>query len=199
MSSYFFYLLGTAINIYIWMCIIRIFLSWSPALLMNGLGQFFCELCDPYLAYFRRFKFTQLGGLDFSPVLSLGLLSLLKNICFSISESKHFSILKIGIILISSFYQLVEFVLNIFVLLALLRFILDFSYKYRSSFFCAFIDNIFKPIRMFIIKYMFGGRWQKERWALLLIFLLFLLINIAFRLAIYYLIIFFDMLSILFL
>ena len=193
MFNHFFYVLGTAINIYIWMCIIRIILSWSPTLLRNGIGQFLCEFCDPYLVFFRRFKFTQIGGLDISPVISLGLLSVLKNICFSIYESGNFSILNVGIILISSFYQVLEFILNILTFLALLRFILDFSYKYRSSFVCTFIDNIFKPIIMFIIKYIFGGRWQKERWALFLIFLLFLLLDVAFYFAIYYLIVLFYM------
>lgn len=174
-----FYILGNVIGIYIWICIIRVFLSWSPFLLMNPLGQFLCEACDPYLTFFRRFSFLQLGGIDFSPIISLGVLSVIKNICFSIYALGHFSILGVTLILISSLWQVLSFLLNIFILLSFLRFILDFSYKYRSSFFSTLVDNIFRPIRMFIIRHLFRGHYEKEKWTLFLIFVFFLLLKVS--------------------
>ena len=173
-----FYILGNVIGIYIWVCIIRIFLSWSPVLLMNPIGQFLCEACDPYLGFFRRFSFLQIGGIDFSPILSLGALSLLKNICFSIYALGGFSLLGIIFILLSTAWQIVSFLLNICILLSLMRFILDFSYKYRSSLFSTLIDSFFRPIRIFIIKKVFAGHYEKDRLALFLIFLFFLLLKI---------------------
>ena len=173
-----FYLLGNVINIYIWVCIIRILLSWQPALLMNPMGRFLCEACDPYLTFFRRFPFLQIGGLDFSPVLSLGVLSVIKQLCFSIAIQREFSLLALSFTLISMVWQVFHFLLDICILLSLLRFILDFSYKYRSSLFSTFIDSFFRPIRIFIIKYLFAGHYEKERWALFLIFLLFIVLKL---------------------
>jgi len=173
-----FYILGSVINIYIWVCIIRIFLSWSPALLMNPVGYFLCEACDPYLGFFRRFSFLQIGGIDLSPILSLGVLSLFKNICFSVYALGTFSLAGILFILLSTLWQVVSFLLNICILLSLLRFILDFSYKYRSSLFSTLIDSFFRSIRMFIIKNILGGRYEKERLALFLIFLFFILLKL---------------------
>ncbi len=173
-----FYILGNVINIYIWVCIIRIFLSWQPALLMNPIGYFLCEACDPYLTFFKRFAFLRIGGLDFSPILSLGVLSLLKNVCFSICTLGHFSLLGVFLILISTLWQVVSFLLNICILTSLLRFILEFSYKYRSSFFCNIIDNFFAPIRNVIIKYLLKGHYEKERLTLFLLFAFFLLLKI---------------------
>ena len=179
MFSNLFYILGNVINIYIWVCIIRIFLSWSPPLLMSPIGRFLCEACDPYLSFFRRFSFLQIGGIDLSPVLSLGVLSLLKNICFSIYALGTFSLTGIVLIFLSTLWQVVSFLLNVCILLSFLRFILDFSYRYRSSLFSTFIDSFFRPIRAFIIKNLFDGRYEKERWALFLIFLFFLLLKVV--------------------
>lgn len=178
-----FYILGNVLNIYMWICIVRIFLSWIPQLLMNPIGRFLSDACDPYLLIFRRFRFTQIGSLDFSPIIALGVLSLLKEICFSIYLQGRFSFVGLLIILLSSIWQILSFVLNLILLLALLRFILEFSYKYRSSFFCVFIDRIFSGLKHFIMKYIFKYNWQKEKWSYFLIFLFVLLIRFAVWLA----------------
>ena len=179
MFSNLFYLLGNVIGVYIWVCIIRIFLSWQPLLLMNPFGRFLCEACDPYLTFFRRFSFLQIGGLDFSPILSLGFLSLLKNVCFSVYALGRFSLFGVLIILISTLWQVVNFLLNICILTSFLRFIMEFSYKYRSSFFSNFIDNVFAPIKHFITKYLLQGHYGKEKQALLLLVVFFLLLKVA--------------------
>ncbi len=179
-----FYLLGNIIHIYSWVCIIRIILSWSPNLLMNPLGQFVCEACDPYLMFFRRFKFTQIAGLDFSPIIALGALSLLQNICFSMYLQGSFSILGLIVILLSSLWKLVKFFLNLFVFIAFLRFILDFSYKYSSSMFCIVLDRLFSPLKSFIMRYFLMNNWKKERVAFFIIFLFFLFLRVGVELVI---------------
>jgi len=181
-----FYLLGNVIEIYTWVCIIRIFLSWFPGALMSPVGKFLSEACDPYLMLFRRFKFTRVGSLDLSPIFSLGLLSLLKNISFSIARLGYVSPLGIGIVMLYSTWQVISFILNIIIVLTFVRFILSFSYKYRTSFFCVFVDNIFGGFKSFIIKHILGGRWDREGGAYLIIFLIFLLIKVAIWLSIRY-------------
>lgn len=178
MFSNFFYVLYVAINVYTWVCIVRIFLSWIPQYLMTPIGQFLIEICNPYLVFFRKFKFTYIAGLDFSPVLALGILSFLSNVSFSIYALGYFSIIGIVFVLISSLWGVIGFFLNILVFVSLLRFILDFSYRYRSSQFCVVLDTVFYPMRYFIMKTFFKNNILKERFALLIIFVFFLVIRI---------------------
>ncbi len=169
-----------------WVCIVCIFLSWMPHLLNHPIGRFIYDACEPYLSWFRRFKFTRIASLDFSPVIALGVLSVLANICFSISMQGRLSIIGLVIIMLLAFRQLVSFFLNLILLLAFIRFLLDFSYKYRSSFFCLLIDTVFLRIRTFIMKYIFKFDVKKERFAHLLIFLFFLLIKLSLHFSIDY-------------
>lgn len=178
MFSNFFYLLHVAINIYTWALIIRIFLSWMPQYLMTPIGRILIEACDPYLAFFRRFKFTYIAGLDFSPVLALGVLSFFENVAFSIYSLGYFSILGVVLVLISSIWGVLKFFLNVVVFVSLLRFILEFSYRYRSSHFCLLIDTIFYPVRSFVMKAFFKNNITHEKYALLIVFIFFLIIRV---------------------
>jgi YggT family protein len=68
--------LSTFINIYTALLLIRILLTWFPQ--VNWFSQPFAtlaQLTDPYLNIFRRF-IPPLGGMDFSPMLALLLLSM---------------------------------------------------------------------------------------------------------------------------
>lgn len=179
MFSNIFYILYVAINIYTWACIIRIFLSWMPQYLMTPIGRILIEFCDPYLVFFKRFRFTHIAGLDFSPVLALGVLSFLSNVAFSIYALGYFSILGVVLVLLSSIWGVLKFFLNVLVFITLLRFILEFSYRYRSSSFCVVLDTFFYPIKSFIIRVLFRNNITREKRALLIIFIFFLIIRIV--------------------
>ena len=198
MFSNFFYILYLAINIYTWACIIRIFLSWMPQYLMTPIGQFLIEMCDPYLVFFKRFKFTYIAALDFSPVLALGFLSFLGNVAFSIYALGYFSITGVVFVLISSIWTVIKFFLNVLVFASLLRFILEFSYRYRSSHFCLVLDTVFYPMKSFIMKTFFKNNIIKEKFALFIIFVFFLVIRIVTEFLVNYIFILFNMSALLF-
>jgi YggT family protein len=69
--------LGTFIAIYTILLVIRVLLTWFPAI--NWFDQPFAalrQITDPYLDLFRSF-IPPLGGIDFSPILAIMLLQLL--------------------------------------------------------------------------------------------------------------------------
>ena len=193
MFSNIFYILYLAINIYTWACIIRIFLSWMPMYLMTPIGRVLIEFCDPYLIFFKRFRFTYIAGLDFSPALALGVLSFLGNVVFSIYALGYFSIMGIVFVLLSSIWGLLKFFLNVLVFISLLRFILEFSYKYRSSHFCVVIDTFLYPIKSFIMRTLFKNNIMREKHVLLIVFIFFLGIRIVAEILVYKLFMLFSM------
>ncbi|MDR1395382.1 MAG: YggT family protein, partial [Deltaproteobacteria bacterium] len=67
------------INIYIWLVIIRVLVSWfSPNQYTPFMG-FLRKVCDPALRTARRVCSLTLGGMDFTPVLLILFLSLMAN------------------------------------------------------------------------------------------------------------------------
>ena len=80
-------LILAVINIYIWVIIIQVILSWLIAFkvinthnqFVYNIGNFLYKLTEPVLQYIRRFL-PNLGGIDISPVILLLLLFFVQNL-----------------------------------------------------------------------------------------------------------------------
>ena len=74
------YGINSVINLYFFLIILRIFLTWIPS--VNWEKQPFDTLrqvCDVYLNIFRRF-IPPINGLDFSPIVALIVLQIIQRI-----------------------------------------------------------------------------------------------------------------------
>ncbi|MGE8204160.1 YggT family protein [Heyndrickxia sp. NPDC080065] len=67
-------ILLNAINIYSYIIIIYIFMSWFNAQ-QSSIGQMFARICEPYLEQFRRFV-PPIGMIDISPIVAILVLRL---------------------------------------------------------------------------------------------------------------------------
>ena len=59
-----------AVNIYFYLIIASVLMSWIPSLKESAFGQFVTRLTDPYLDIFRRF-IPPLGMIDISPIIAI--------------------------------------------------------------------------------------------------------------------------------
>lgn len=67
-------------NLYFFLIILRIFLSWIPGLRWeNQPWSTLRDITDIYLNLFRR-RIPPLGGLDFSPIVALIVLQIVQNL-----------------------------------------------------------------------------------------------------------------------
>lgn len=187
MIQHIFYLLGTALRIYMFICIIRIFLSWIPAFIMSGFGYFLCEICDPYLNRFKSLRFSRIGAIDFSPVLALGLLTVLYRLCFSIASTGAFSLIGLTKGIILMLWSFFSFLLGIFIVISLLRFILDFSETYRYHTFIQSIDTFLTPATLKIQNLFFRGKPFAYRKSIFLLFLILSVLRLSLGFLIYFL------------
>ncbi len=74
------YGINNIFNLYFFLIILRIFLSWIPSLRWeNQPWRTLREITDIYLNLFRRW-IPPFGGLDFSPIVALIVLQLLQNL-----------------------------------------------------------------------------------------------------------------------
>ncbi len=149
---------GFVVRIYSYLCIAYILLSW-----LNPVrGGFLEEICGPYMNWFRRFKFTQIGMLDFSPILALGALSLLSQVFYQLSVTQHISILAIIFALIRIIWSFFSFILNFMIIVLVIRLILDFSSTYRTGNFTEMLDRFLSPVFVKVHS-LLGGRFRSLR------------------------------------
>ncbi|HEY9670603.1 MAG TPA: YggT family protein [Waterburya sp.] len=73
------------INIYLFLILVRILLTWFPTVSwMNQIEAFLSPITDPYLNIFRSF-IPPLGGLDISPILAILVLNIVAGLLGSLA------------------------------------------------------------------------------------------------------------------
>ena len=173
MISSLFNTFGFAVKIYSYLCIVYIFLSWFGS---NSRGGFLYEICDPYLSWFRRFKFTQIGMVDFSPILAIGILSLFSGVLFQIADMRTFSVLGIALNLVGIVWSFFSFLLNFFIIILIIRLVLDFSENYRQGNFADMLDRFLSPVFVRVHK-LSGGRFMSLRKQIIVCLIVLILIR----------------------
>lgn len=104
------------------MCIIRIFMSWIPGIQYNGIYRFLSSLTDPYMNLFRKLPFN-FAGIDFSPILSLGILSILESVFREIASTGVIQIKGILTTLIFLLWNMILTFCGIFIIFLIIRLI----------------------------------------------------------------------------
>lgn len=140
-----FSLLAAAISLYTMMCFVRIILTWIPSLNYSKFGHFMATLCDPYMNYFRRFRFLRLGNIDFSPILSLGLLVAVSNIFSNIARTGRLGVGYILASTVSMAWSIVASLIGFLIILLIIRLVALFLGKGGGSFWYS-LDSTLNPI-----------------------------------------------------
>ncbi len=172
MLSSIFSTLGFVVRIYSYLCIAYILLSW----LNPSRGGFLEEVCGPYMNWFRRFKFAQIGMLDFSPILALGVLSLASQVFRQLALTQQISVLSILIALIRIIWSFFSFILNFLIIVLLIRLILDFSSTYRKGNFTEMLDRFLSPVFVKVHN-LLGGKFMSLRQQIIVCLLFIILIR----------------------
>ena len=151
-----FSLLAAALSLYAMMCFVRIILTWIPSLNYSKFGLFMATACDPYMNYFRRFRFLRFGRIDFSPILSLGLLVAVSNIFSNIALTGRFGVGYIFASIVSVFWSLISSVIGFLIILLIIRLVALFLSKSGNSLWYS-LDSTLNPV-VYKLAGIFRGR-----------------------------------------
>lgn len=69
-------IVGTLFQIYFYMILVYVLMSWLPNVRESFIGELLGKLVEPYLAPFRRFIPPIMGMIDISPIIALFVLQL---------------------------------------------------------------------------------------------------------------------------
>nr|WP_298679487.1 YggT family protein [uncultured Treponema sp.] len=134
------------INAYLFLCFIKILLSWVPSAAYSSFGRVLSSICDPYLNWFRRFRFTRIGMVDFSPIISLGILSIAAQLITSILATGTISVWAVVVSIIQLMWSFISFILNLLIIFLIIRLGYDLFGSSNSSPFWYNLDRFLSPV-----------------------------------------------------
>ena len=187
-------ILAGALSLYTFLCLIYILMSWFPGARFTKFGHFMTSVCEPYMGLFKNWSFLRIGNFDFSPIVSLGILSLASAILAGIQRTG--TIFFGGIIgtIINSLWGIASSIIGIFTLLIFIRWIVLLINKGRTDY-----DSGWNQVDMILNKmtYKIAGTFTKSTmsyqkslllsWIILLVtlglghFLILILVNLCYR------------------
>ena len=166
------------INVYLFLCFIKILLSWVPSAAYSSFGRMLSSICDPYLNWFRRFRFTRIGMVDFSPVLSLGILSIAAQLITSLLTTGTISLWGLCVSIIELLWSFIGFMLNLLIIFLIIRLGYDLFGSSSSSPFWYNLDRFLSPVIAKVTGF-FPRKPLQYRTRLILTILIILLLRIA--------------------
>jgi len=159
--------LSLLLNIYMLIIFIRIILTWFPGFGNSGIINVLSGITDPYLNWFRRFSFLRLGFLDLSPIVALGVLSLVNRILAMLASYGRISIGIVLALALQAVWGAVSFIIGFLILILVLRLIAFLLRQNGSNPFWNVIEIISQPVLYRINRMFFRDRIIKLLTALL--------------------------------
>jgi YggT family protein len=150
-------ILAGMISIYMLLIFIRILLSWFSGAGFGAPMYFLSCICDPYLNWWRRFRIVKNSPLDFSPLLALAFLSLVR----SILSFGAFGRITLGLVLVfivNSLWMVLSWVLFFFIAILVLRLIAFLGNFNIYSPFWRLVDLVAQPVMYRICRILFPTR-----------------------------------------
>ena len=111
------------IIIYTVLCLISIFMTWIPGAKFTKFGKVVSAVTDPYLNLFSKRGWFRVGNIDFSPILAIGILSILSSVIGGIATTGRIHFGSILGMILGMILSLISTLLGIFILLILIRWI----------------------------------------------------------------------------
>lgn len=116
-------ILSGLVVLYTVLCLISIFMTWIPGAKFTKFGKVISAITDPYLNLFSKRGWFRVGNIDFSPILAIGILSILSSVIGGIATTGRIHFGGILAMILGMIWSLISTLLGIFILLILIRWI----------------------------------------------------------------------------
>ncbi|MDR2897819.1 MAG: YggT family protein [Spirochaetaceae bacterium] len=176
--------LSSLISIYTLICFARIIITWFPSVRDSRAGVILGNICDPYLNLFRRFSLLRRGGLDFTPVIAIGVLMIASSILSSIVVAGKISLGVISGIVVGMIWSTVAAFLNIILLVMAIRLVFDLLNKDGGSPVWASLDAFLNPVISSLTGVFFRNRFRTYRTSLITALVVLFVIRVSGELAV---------------
>ena len=149
--------LSSLVSIYMLLIFIRIILTWFSGMDQGRFPEILSRITDPYLDWFHRFPALRMGYIDLSPIVALGVLSLVNRVLSTLSVYGTISIGIILALILQAAWGAVSFFLGFLILFIILRLIAHLL-KLGGNSFWRIIESISQPVIYRINHFIFKSR-----------------------------------------
>jgi YggT family protein len=150
---------SAVISAYLVLILIRVLLTWFQGVEYGKPYQLICSLTDPYLNYFRRFSFLRLSMLDLSPIAGMLVLVVVLDLLTRIIQQGKLSVGLVLAVIVSSVWSAVSFLLTLFIILTVIRFVMSLSGVNSVGAFVRTVDMLVSPLLEKVRKTFFKKRF----------------------------------------
>ena len=150
--------LGVLVSIYMIILFFRIILTWFSWTGNSGIMNFLAAITDPYLNWFRRFSFLRAGAIDFSPLVAIGVLSLVNRIFTLLGRYGTISFGIILVLMLQVAWSAVSFIIWFLIVILVLRFIAHLAVRNSVNPFWRIIEGISQPVLFRVNRLLFKNR-----------------------------------------
>jgi YggT family protein len=150
---------SAVISAYLFLILIRVLLTWFQGVEYGKPYQLICSLTDPYLNYFRRFSFLRLSMLDLSPIAGMLVLVVVLDLLTRIIQQGKLSVGLVLAVIVSSVWSAVSFLLTLFIILTVIRFVMSLSGVNSVGAFVRTVDMLVSPLLEKVRKTFFKKRF----------------------------------------
>ena len=156
-------ILSAVLTVYTILCFLNIIMSWLPGIKFTAFGKFISSITDPYLNFFSKWRFLTIGHIDFSPIISIGLLSLASSILSGIQSTDRIYFGGILATVIYMLWNIISSILSIFLLFVIIRWIMLLVSKGSSSY-----NSTWNQIDAFLqkVSYKVAGTFSKNTFSM---------------------------------
>ncbi|MBI9102119.1 MAG: YggT family protein [Spirochaetales bacterium] len=155
-------LLNGLLSVYMLLLFIRVLLTWFRGPAMGKPVEILKMVTDPYLNWFRRFSFLRLGNFDFSPLLAFIVIGVVLNITSTIAAYGKITLGVVLALIVSSLWSAASFLLTIFLIIAVVRYIMYLVGTSAYSTFAKTLENMLEPINDFFRRLLFKQKFMAQ-------------------------------------
>lgn len=166
-----FNLISWILNVFNFLCLIRIIITWVPSLNYSTFARILSTICDPYLNIFRKLRWTLIGSIDFSPAIALCTTGALSYFFSILAKNSSFSILYLVAMLIQLVWSIAQSILVFFIIILIVRLVVLFISGEQSSYAYSYmnlLDSTVSSVVYNIARTFTGGRRVSYKTALII-------------------------------
>jgi YggT family protein len=165
-------------SIYLILIFFRILISWFSGVDFGKPYRMLTSITDPYLNYFRRFRFMQVGAIDLSPLAGMLVLVVVADVFSTFARTGSIGVGIVLAIILDSLWGVIAFVLTLFIILVIIRFVAALLNASTVHPFIRTIDMIITPVMNLIHRTFFKNRFITFRTGLAITGALLLAVNL---------------------
>jgi YggT family protein len=136
--------LAAVLDVYMILLLIRIVLTWVSMDHGHPVLRILHSVCDPYLNWFRRFRFLVIGPLDFSPLAALLVVNFFSSLARMIGMYGQVTLGIVLSILVSLLWGAVSFFFLLLGVLSIVRF-LAIQFRWGGAGLWSYLDALLQP------------------------------------------------------